>query len=157
MTLNELKTALLQTSTLHFQQENGTAIPAHFHLTEIGQIDKKFMDCGGKVRYEQKISLQLWFADDTEHRLLPQKLIRIIELSEEKIGIENHEIEVEYQGDTIQKFGLHFKEGQFILSSTQTACLAAADCGIPDASNGKDLTHLITTSSNSCSPDGGCC
>jgi hypothetical protein len=29
---------------------NGTTVPEHFHVTEVGLITKNFIDCGGKVR-----------------------------------------------------------------------------------------------------------
>ena len=43
---------------------------------------------------------------DFDHRLAPTKLINIIDLAEEKLQLEDLDIEVEYQGTTIQKFGL---------------------------------------------------
>ncbi len=35
---------------------NGAYVPPHFHLTEVGTMVKKFIDCGGTVREEAKIS-----------------------------------------------------------------------------------------------------
>ncbi len=157
MTLQEFKNALNSLNELNFKVENGKDVPAHFHITEVGQITKNFIDCGGTVRKEEKISLQLWESVDVWHRLEPKKLLRIIELSEEKIGVENHEIEVEYQGSTIGKYGLHFENGNFMLINQKTACLAEDACGIPIQKVKKNLSELTKTASNCCDPKSGCC
>jgi hypothetical protein len=72
------------------------------------------------------------------------------------LGLENHEIEVEYQGDTIGKYGLEFKNGVFILISTQTDCLAKDKCGIPQEKPRLRLSTLQAQES-SCAPGSGCC
>src|SRR6187431_2879726 len=106
MKLSEIKKHLKTVETVNFQLPNGTFAPEHFHVTEVGQITKKFIDCGGTVRNEKVVNFQLWNANDTDHRLKPQKLLNIIALSEKTLGIEDLEIEVEYQSDTIGKYDL---------------------------------------------------
>ena len=108
MKLSEIKSILKTLETIAFQLPNGTLVPNHFHVTEVGKITKNFIDCGGTVRKEEVVNFQLWNADDYDHRLHPEKLVNIIHLSEEVLGIEDLEIEVEYQGATIQKYGLDF-------------------------------------------------
>lgn len=157
MKLSELKTVLKPLEEIAFQLPNGELVPSHFHVTEVGQINKKFIDCGGTLRNESVISLQLWNADDYDHRLHPEKLIHIIELSEDKLGLEDLEIEVEYQGDTIQKFGLDFDGKQFLLTTKQTDCLAKDKCGIPEEKPKIKLSELQSTSNGCCSPNSGCC
>src|SRR5690606_26765672 len=102
------KVILPKLENVEFQLENGSFVPEHFHVTEIGQITKNFIDCGGVIRSEKVVNFQLWNANDFEHRLKPGKLLKIIRLSEEKLGIEDAEIEVEYQSDTIGKYDLKF-------------------------------------------------
>ena len=80
MKLSAFKQLLSTVEELHFILPNGTPVPAHFHITEIGQISKKFIDCGGIVREELSVSMQLWESIDTWHRLAPSKLISIIDL-----------------------------------------------------------------------------
>lgn len=155
MTLEQLKKILPNLNQVNFVLENGQHVPEHFHVTEVGMIQKTFIDCGGVIRKEQKVNFQLWDANDFDHRLKPIKLLNIIKLSEEKLGIENNEIEVEYQGETVGKFNLDFDGEKFILLSTATACLALDNCGIPAE---KQKIALGTSSTqNSCSPGGGCC
>ena len=124
MKLSEIKSALSKVNEVTFTLPNGEQVPPHFHVTEVGNIQKHFIDCGGTIRKESVINFQLFTATDYDHRLSVQKLRSIIQLSEEKLGLENHEIEVEYQGDTIGKYGFEFKKGVFILISKQPDCLA---------------------------------
>jgi hypothetical protein len=131
MKLSEIKHILPNLERLSFELENGTVVPEHFHVTEVGMVTKHFIDCGGVVRNEKVISFQLWNANDMEHRLKPIKLLNIINLAERKLGIEDVEIEVEYQAETIGKFGLQVVNGKFILTNKQTDCLAKDNCGIP--------------------------
>ncbi len=156
MTLNELKAILPTLNDVSFQLENGTRVPEHFHVTEVGFVTKKFIDCGGVIRTEHKVNLQLWNADDFEHRLKPTKLLNIIKLSEELLGIEDAEIEVEYQENTIGKYDLTFNDGSFVLVNKTTACLAEDQCGIPQ----KPKLQMVNLAGNGpavCTPGGGCC
>ncbi|MDH6252332.1 hypothetical protein M2347_002059 [Chryseobacterium sp. H1D6B] len=157
MTLEQIKEILPTLENVEFQLENGTFVPEHFHVTEVGQINKKFIDCGGVIREESVVNFQLWNADDYEHRLKPGKLLSIIKLSEEKLGIENNEIEVEYQSDTIGKYDLDFNGKTFVLKSKTTACLAQDACGIPSEKVKRNLTEITIDQNNSCTPGGGCC
>ncbi len=157
MKLSAFKKALESLTDVNFTLENGTMVPEHFHVTEVGMITKNFIDCGGTVRTEKVVSLQLWEANDFDHRLKPQKLLNIIALSEKALGIEDLDIEVEYQSTTIGKFGLNFDGKSFVLTSKQTNCLASDKCGIPTEKLKVKLEELTTTSSSCCSPGGGCC
>ncbi|WP_241282699.1 DUF6428 family protein [Chryseobacterium timonianum] len=157
MKLSEIKEILPTLENVEFQLENGTFVPEHFHVTEVGQINKKFIDCGGVIRNEMAVNFQLWNADDYQHRLKPGKLLNIIRLSEEKLGIEDAEIEVEYQSDTIGKYDLEFNGKTFVLKSKTTTCLAQDACGIPTEKQMKNLSELIGNQNTSCTPGGGCC
>ncbi len=156
MKLSEIKTQLARLKTIAFQLPNGELVPNHFHVSEVGKITKHFIDCGGTVRNEEVVNFQLWNANDYDHRLHPEKLLKIIELSEKVLGIEDLEIEVEYQAETIGKFGLDFDGTHFLLTSKQTDCLAKDNCGIPAEKPKLKLSEMQTASA-SCTPGGGCC
>ncbi|TRX39030.1 DUF6428 family protein [Flavobacterium restrictum] len=156
MKLSQIKSILKTVATVQFTLPNGSAVPEHFHVTEVGLITKKFIDCGGTLREEVVVNFQLWDANDWEHRLKPQKLLDIIELSEKVIGIGDHEIEVEYQDTTIGKYDLDFDGNTFLLVNKKTACLALNQCGIP-AQKPNVILSEIKNQSNSCTPGGGCC
>ncbi len=156
MKLSEVKTALSQLKSIAFQLPDGTLVPTHFHVTEVGKISKHFIDCGGTVRKENVANFQLWNEDDYNHRLHPEKLLKIIELSERVLELEDLEVEVEYQGETIGKFGLDFDGTNFLLTSKQTDCLAKQKCGIPQTKQKVSLAGL-TADANACAPGSGCC
>ena len=156
MKLSDVKQILPTLENVEFQLENGTYVPEHFHVTEVGMIAKNFIDCGGVIRTEKVVNFQLWNADDFEHRLKPNKLLNIIKLSEEKLGIEDFEIEVEYQSDTIGKYDLEFNGKTFLLKNKTTACLAQDTCGIPPEKQKKNLA-AFSANQTVCKPDSGCC
>ena len=157
MKLEELKTALKTNDQVNFVLPNGTKVPEHFHVTEVGVVSKHFIDCGGTVRDEKVANFQLWEANDFDHRLKPQKLLGIIELSEKVLGMENLEIEVEYQADTIGKYSLGYNGTDFLLESKHTNCLASDSCGIPKEKLKLNLVDLTVKNDSCCTPDGGCC
>lgn len=157
MKLSAIKEILPTLNNVEFQLENGNFVPEHFHVTEVGQITKTFIDCGGVIRSEKVVNFQLWNADDFEHRLKPEKLLKIIQLSEEKLGIEDSEIEVEYQSETIGKYDLDFNGKNFVLVNKTTACLAQDACGIPSEKQKKNLSELSVNTTNSCTPGSDCC
>ena len=156
MKLSALKEILRQIDQVRFVLPDGRFIPEHFHVTEVGKIQKHFIDCGGTVRDESVINFQLWTANDYDHRLSTEKLESIIGLSEKHLNLNDFEIEVEYQGETIGKYGLDFQGSNFLLTAKQTDCLAKDNCGIPEDKLKVNLTEL-TTQQSCCGPESDCC
>ncbi|MGB0981524.1 MAG: DUF6428 family protein, partial [Winogradskyella sp.] len=156
MKLSEIKSKLKQLNSIAFQLPNGALVPKHFHVTEVGKVLKHFIDCGGTERREEVVSFQLWEANDYDHRLHPEKLLHIIELSEKQLHIGDLEIEVEYQSDTIGKYNLDFDGSNFLLTAKQTDCLAKDNCGVPTKKPKVKLSDLQNVAS-SCNPSSGCC
>ena len=143
MTLKEFKSSLENRKELSFIIENGIKIPAYFHITEMGVKTKHFMDCGGVMRKDSKITFQLWTSDDYEHRLSSYKLSAIIKKAEKLINenLDNLEIEMEYQDYTIGIYSVNLKNNTDVnfhkqpnplhgsictLCQWQTACCRAA-------------------------------
>lgn len=156
MKLSEIKQHLANAESVNFRLEDGTMVPEHFHVTEVGIITKDFIDCGGVVRHEKVANFQLWDADDYEHRLKAGKLLGIIALSEKVLGMEDLEIEVEYQSQTIGKYDLGFDGKDFLLFAKKTACLAKEQCGVPEVKPKLQMQNLAASGSV-CTPGGGCC
>jgi hypothetical protein len=156
MKLSDVKQALATLEIVTFQLPNGDFVPGHFHVTEIGVVTKDFIDCGGTLRSERFASFQLWNSNDIHHRLNSGKLVRIIELSEKLLGMQDYEVEVEFQLDTIGKYGLEFHEGVFKLTRKITDCLAPEKCAVPEEKPKMKLSEL-TGMKNSCAPGSGCC
>ena len=156
MKLSEIKNYLASAEAVNFTLPSGEYVPEHFHVTEVGLVTKHFIDCGGVERTEKVVNFQLWEANDFEHRLKPQKLNNIIALSEKKLGIEDLEIEVEYQSDTIGKYGLGFNGKDFQLIPKTTACLAQDACGVPQQLK-VPAAEVKSAEQSCCTPGGGCC
>jgi len=155
MKLSEVKSIVNKLETIGFQLPNGELVPSHFHVTEVGKIVKHFIDCGGTIRKEEVVNFQLWNANDYDHRLHPERLLQLIELSEKALAIDDLEVEVEYQAATIGKFGLDFNGKYFELTAKQTDCLAKENCGIPVEKQKVKMADL--NNEPCCSPDGNCC
>lgn len=158
MKLSEIKSELKKLTTIAFQLPNGELVPNHFHVTEVGKVSKHFIDCGGTVRTEELMNFQLWEANDYDHRLHPEKLIHIIELSEKTLVLPDLEIEVEYQmKETIGKFSLDFDGTNFLLISKLTDCLAKDKCGIPTEKPKVKIGEWKPKQTSCCTSDSGCC
>ncbi len=153
MKYSEFKEIVQGLEEIRFALPNGEVVPAHYHVTEVGEIHKKFIDCGGTIREETVVNFQLWYSTDYQHRLSPAKMNQILEVSDKHLNIGDHEIEVEYQMETIGKFALEFDGEKFILAQKQTTCLAPDQCDVPVAA---DLSSMVVSGST-CTPGGGCC
>ena len=75
-------------------------------------------------------------------------------MAEERIDLPDAEIEVQYQGETINIFGIEDSDNGFKLVNLQTDCLAKDNCGIPVEKIKKSLSSLSTSC---CTPGGSCC
>ena len=148
MKLSQLIEQLGQVEQLEFQLFQGAKIPSHVHITELGNAVRNYVDCGGKVRTEHHIRFQLWVAEDTDHRLSPQKFLDIIEKTSQLIELYDAELEVEYQQGSIGKFGLDFDGKAFVLTQMHTDCLAKETCGVAEP----EAEH-----NTGCTPGSGCC
>lgn len=142
---------------------DGSAVARHFHVTEVGRVRKDFIDCGGTVRQTDACVLQVWVADDVEHRLEAGKLGKILGLAGGKgiLGEEDLAVEVEYDVGVITQFAVASVAADdqtvtLTLAGKHTACLAADKCGVEETAGG----------SSCCSPNpvvtlggsgGACC
>jgi hypothetical protein len=155
MKLSAVKNYLNKVNSVNFILPDKSKIPSHFHITEVGLVNKKFIDCGGTIREENAVSFQLWQANDFDHRLSPEKLLKIINISEKSLNIDDYDVEVEYQSDTIGRYALDFDGENFLLAAKFTDCLAKDNCGIPKEKSKLNLADIDKT--NACAPGGSCC
>lgn len=158
MNFNTFKEILANSTeqTISVQLPNGSFVPAHFHLTEISLVSKNIVDCGGSLRKENTLVLQLWVASDTDHRLSPKKVLAIIEKSNNVLTDPNATVEIEYQTDTIGRYGVYYSDNKFVLSPLFTACPAPDLCGIPAIKQKLNLSE-IGSATSCCSSESGCC
>lgn len=126
---------------LRFQLPDGDYIPVHAHITEVGRVDKSFIDCGGTVRSLSLCQLQAWVAeDDQEHRLPPGKLAKVLEKAAPLLRGDDLEVEVEYDDFAITQYpvdGVEVGEDHvtFLLAQKHTDCLAKDFC-FPEKAGG---------------------
>ena len=154
MKLSEFKLYLKNSKKVEFQLPNGDYVPSHFHVTEVGLNSKKYIDCGSNIRITNKVNFQLWFADDYNHKISPEKLLRIIELSEKTFMLMDLEIEIEFQQSTIGVFDLDYKNDIFQLINKKTDCLDKQKCGFEEK---KMVEYSSTKKQKICNPEDGCC
>ncbi|MEQ8848157.1 DUF6428 family protein [Botrimarina sp.] len=135
--------------SLRFEHSAG-ALADHFHVTEVGRVEKDFVDCGGVRRTEVRCVLQTLVAGDTDHRLTSNKLSKILALVDKLDLPGDAAVEVEHQErsvsvDTVESVQRDGPTLVVRLRPKQTACLAEDACGIAPG-----LPQLEVT-------DGGCC
>lgn len=157
MKLSEFYAALEGTDFVIFQLPDSSLIPEHFHITEAGLTTKHFIDCGGTIRKESFITMQLWAADDYQHRLTAGNLTGILSKAKPLYGVDDLEIEVEYQSDTIGKYGVDFDVNRFLLTQKHTACLAKEICVTDPALNKIESDSPGSLTGDICEPGNGCC
>lgn len=135
---------------LRFRLPTGVLTVPHLHLTEVARVEKRFIDCGGTVRTQVSARLQLWSADDTEHRVGCAKALQILERGVALLGSTELPLEVEHDFPLLTAFPVigSVVEGSdrvFILGMTKADCLAPDVC-LPN-----------TCAPKACTPGAGCC
>lgn len=147
MNVEQLFQALEQQpqAAIRFQLPGGDLIPDHFHVTEVGRIDKTFIDCGGTRRQSATCLLQTWTANDFDHRLAAGKLAKILNLAAPLLKTFDLPVEVEYGEQvaaqyTVTELIASEDSLTFLLAGKQTDCLARDKCGL-----------------EICAPNSGCC
>lgn len=150
MNTNEFTSLLsaLGDKPVRFILPDGGRIPGHAHITEVGRVDREFLDCGGERRKTSFCCLQAWVADDTDHRLSAGKLASIIGRALEPLGLASLPLEIEYEDGVISQFPVvSVGAGAAVdvhLGMKHTDCLAKEVC-------------LPSAPAAGCTPGSGCC
>src|SRR5450759_979785 len=98
MKLHKFKSILRShpSSYPRFILPDGDQVPAHFHITEVGYVTKRFIDCGGKLHdTSDTCLLQTYVAGDVDHRLDADRFAKILDLGTQVLPHEKVEVEVE--------------------------------------------------------------
>ena len=130
---------------LRFRLPTGGLTPIHLHLTEVARVEKRYIDCGGTIRTDVSARLQLWAADDTDHRVGCAKALQVLDRGAALVGVTDVPLEVEHDFPFLTVFPVvgsvvEGAERIFLLAAKQADCLAPDVC-IP----------------NACKPGSGCC
>ncbi len=149
---------------------NKIQIPAHYHVTDVGSINRYFIDCGGQTREEHYVQIQLWLGKDQQHRLNSTTLTKILERSQEVLDrlpdLMNSHIHIEYKIDFVVQCPvteITFHNNRVVIQTSRltTQCLAAKRHEQEKAA-GKESGCCIsastsTHSSSCCPPVAFCC
>ena len=123
---------------MHWMLPDKSFVPAHYHITEVGRLQKDFIDCGGTVRSTKSCLLQVWVANDVDHRLQTTKLAAIMRVAGPLLQSEELPVEVEYEDGVISQYPIGGMEITpagllFSLGTKHTACLAPETCKVGES------------------------
>ena len=155
MTLNEFKSLLASEGGKHFrlQLPDGSPVPVSFHVTEVGRVQKTFIDCGGTLRESVACQLQVWVGEDVDHRIEAQKAAKILEKAKPFLPDESIPVEIEYEDKVLSQYRITgCRTGAdsvvLMLAHKHTECLAPELCG---------LVTKPKAAVNLCCGPAGCC
>jgi hypothetical protein len=159
MNLSELKSLLHDHAERHFriQLPDGAAVPVSFHVTEVGRVQKTFLDCGGTLRESLTCQLQIWVGQDYDHRIETGKMASILDKAKAYLPDESIPVEIEYEDRVISQYTIagHEITADAVvlrLAHKHTECLAPELCGLPS------INRLPAIGGkNPCCGPAGCC
>ena len=151
MQLDEFRSVLATRPDLNLQLmlPDGSFVAPHFHVTEVGRVQRDFIDCGGTTRSASACVLQVWVATDVEHRLTAGRLASILSMAKFVLRSDDLPVEVEYEGTLVSQFPVVAAEATssavlLKLAGKHTNCLAQDRCGL----------QIVNSE---CGPQTGCC
>lgn len=139
---------------------DGGFVPAHFHITEVGHVTKRFIDCGGTRRVLETCLLQTWVHDDVDHRLTAGKLAAIFDKAGDVLPHHDLPVEIEYEDYVVAQFPVESAEIidgtlTFRLGLKHTDCLARGIC-LPGTCE-PEAPKTAPAASSCCTPGSKCC
>lgn len=137
---------------------DGDFVPAHYHVTEVGHVMKRFIDCGGTRRTLETCLLQTWVDTDVDHRLFAGKLAAIFDKAGDVLPHHDLPVEIEHEGSVVAQYPVESAEVidgalAFRLGLKHTDCLAKNICTPGECSP----APKATAQSACCSSDAKCC
>lgn len=141
-------------ASIHIVLPDDDVVPPHYHVTEIGRVQKDFIDCGGTARSTTHCQLQLLVASDVDHRITAGKLAKIFDLSEPVLRGEDLPIVIEHEdcrtiAFPLESFTATDEQVSIRLALPHPACLAGDACGLSPEEAG--------VAGGACAPGSGCC
>jgi hypothetical protein len=137
MTLAEFREALAGANDdiVTFCFPDGSYVPRHCHLTELGVVRRTSIDCGGVTHNRIHIVFQVWYATDVDHLLTARKMLSILDRSAGLLSTAELPIEVEYGQTAAASYRMlaasrYDGEVRVMLEGRPTECLAPDKCGI---------------------------
>lgn len=148
---------------LSLRLPDGSLVPAHFHITEVGHVVKRFADCGGVRRVQEACVLQTWVHDDEDHRLSAGKLSGVFDKVKDLFQDFSLPVEFEVELGSIAHFELEAASLvggslELALAAKHTDCLARGVC-LPGTcvASPEATPPPLPEPSAACAPGSGCC
>ena len=158
MKLHELTDLLKNNAEKSFRLAlpNGSPVPVSFHITEVGYVQKTFLDCGGKLHKSETCQLQVWHGEDEDHRIASGKMADILDKARSFLPNGELPVEIEYEDGVISQYavdGYSLDDDAVVLklANKHTACLAMELCGLPAKKSGD------AQEDEGCCSSSGCC
>jgi hypothetical protein len=98
-------------------------VPAHYHITEVGKLQKDFIDCGGNVRSTTACLLQVWVAQNLDHRLETTKLASITRIAEPLLEFDELPVVIEHEEGVISQHPCERRSTKCIAVRSKSAVL----------------------------------
>jgi hypothetical protein len=159
MTLCELKSLLADYPDRYFRLRlpDASSVPMSFHITEVGRVQKTFLDCGGQLRERTTCQLQVWVGEDFEHRIETGKMAGILTKAVALLPDDSVSVEIEYEDRVISQYTIETHELTddsviLNLAHKHTECLAPELCGLQMP----DLRLPAIGGKSPCCGPGGC-
>ena len=157
--LDILKT--YQGKSLLFQYQPDQFVKANYHITEVKNISVESVDCGAGTDAWNETIVQLWESPSeigkTEFMSSYKALSILTKVDRMRAMDRDAEIKVEYSNDSFHTAQLFVNDYEinpqqliFNLAVEKTDCKAKETCGVPAASEAKEVESC-------CSPQSGCC
>ena len=118
----------------HLVLPDQNPVPVSFHITEVAHVQKRFIDCGGKLHAVNTCQLQVWLGEDAGHRLQAGKMAAVLRLAQKVLPQgEDLDIEIEYEDALISQYRVadYAVTPQAVvlhLAAKHTDCLAKETC-----------------------------
>ncbi len=118
----------------HLVLPSQSAVPVSFHITEVAHVQKRFIDCGGRLHTTDTCQLQAWLGTDTDHRLSSGKMADVLHLAKRILPDgQDLDIEIEYEDTAISQYpvtsyAVTEAAVVFHLAAKHTDCLAKDIC-----------------------------
>ncbi len=164
MTLSQFKILLQDNRGKLFQVAlpTGDQVPISFHITEVGRVEKTFLDCGGKLHTRSTAQLQVWVGPDEDHRIQAGKMADIVERSGQVVPDATLPLEMEYELENgfvsqfpVADFDVSEEAVVLHLGVRHTECLALDVCCPPIPA--PDSVSLSMAPSSDCGCGPSCC
>ncbi|MEH6657248.1 DUF6428 family protein [Leeuwenhoekiella marinoflava] len=153
MNLSELKKILVKSYKIGFELPNKKLVPSHYTVTGIGEQTSNFIDLSGKFQKNRTLVLQLKPSGDYNHRLHPEKLLKLLELAEQSFDTENSDLTIAYQSESTTIYKLEASEKYFKLLPELDYSNTIENQKV----NHRQTTPLMDAASDPCIPGNGCC